>query len=183
MLPGCGGKRRPSNFEILGAAGVGAHQQRRVAAEIRMMLDLVAHRRLARRDQHWLGIRIFQVDEPRFGRVVVAHRYGGEAARLQTRQRHEPTAVGHRINLDIVTHIRAEAVTMHARGAMLSVEADVIKRRAVSRPYDIARGLPDDVRQFRHAGEVAHPNGEKLSPRLVCAPCKQSVIRRMRGGA
>jgi len=39
------------------------------------------------------GIRIFQVDEQSFRRVVVVHRYCGEAARLQTRQRDEPAAV------------------------------------------------------------------------------------------
>src|SRR5437899_4023336 len=114
---------------------------------------------------------------------MVAHRYCGEAARLQTRQRHESAAVGCRINLGIVAHIGPEAVPVHARRAMLSIEADVVERRAVSRPHDIAGGLRDGVWQFSHAGEVAHPNGEKLGARLVCAPCQQPVIGRMCGSA
>src|SRR5215467_5185591 len=72
---------------------------------------------------------------------------------------------------------------MHARGAVLAIEADVIERGAISRPYDGARRLWDSVRQFRHAGEVAYPNGEKLGAGLIRAPCQQLVVGRMRSRA
>src|SRR5215831_20527683 len=72
---------------------------------------------------------------------------------------------------------------MHTRGAMLAVEADVIECGAISRPHDGARSFRDDVRQVRHAGKVAYPNGEKLGAGLVSAPRQQHVIWRMRGRA
>src|SRR5215468_5216359 len=63
---------------------------------------------------------------------------------------------------------------------MLSVEADVVEGRAISRPYNGAGSLGDDVRQLRHTGEVAYPDGEKFSAGLVRAPRQQLVIGRMR---
>src|SRR3984893_11695000 len=85
------------------------------------------------------------------------------------------------MDFDILAHVGGGAVAMYARRAVLAVETDVIERRAILCPHDSARGLRDDVRQFRHAGEVAYPNGEKLGAGLVRAPCHQLVLRRMRG--
>src|SRR5260221_8260607 len=85
------------------------------------------------------------------------------------------------MDFGILAHVGAEAVAMYARRAMLAVEADVIERGAILCPHDSARGLRDDVRQFRHAGEIAYANGEKLGAGLVRAPCQQLVIGRMRG--
>ena len=85
MSPSGGGQRRPRDLEIFGVPRIGVDNERRNAVKIRMMLDLVAHRRLARGHQHRLGAEVFKIDEPRFGCVVIVHRDRGKPPRLKTR--------------------------------------------------------------------------------------------------
>jgi hypothetical protein len=87
------GEGGDGDLEVFRAVRVGAQHQHLFARPVGMILDLVLHRGFARRNQHRLGIRDGQVDQPRFGRFMIVDRDVGEAARLQLVESDEEACV------------------------------------------------------------------------------------------
>ena len=78
---------RPDDFEILRFVRIGADDERRCAAEIGMMLDLVVDVRPPRRHQRRRGFRVGQIEQPAFRGFVIVNGNLRIAAGLQVYER------------------------------------------------------------------------------------------------
>ena len=133
----------------------------------RMMLDVVLHRRLARRDQPRLRVRIGEIDQPAFRRLVIVHRNDREAAGLRAAERDEETSCP-------VPRRRARRRSPACRaGGDRRARADDWRRaarsrtRANRRSRRRARGVGNDlVGQVAAGAKIAHAHRVDIpSPR------------------